>query len=190
MFGDASGQIVAIVPTLLLFKNSLLEGTSKHKHYIVMKKNVIAFIFCLVSLFSYSQVPFVSYQSVPLPEYGTSSNRSSNQYQRERPSYQQQQPIFQQQQQQQQPSYQATAGYYYDEYSRSTKRVKIKINSISAYGQPQVYLRGLYNSQLNSWSDCNIQASKVNSTFDGETTANNFEWKAQVANIGVIYFNN
>ena len=152
-----------------------------------MKKNVIAFIFCSLSLFSYSQVPFVSYQSVPQPQYGTSSSRSSNQYQREQPSYQQQQPIFQQQQQ---PSYQAAAGYYYDEYSKSVKRVKIKINSTSAYGLPQMYLRGLYDSQLNSWSDCNIQASKVSATFDGEYMANNFEWKVQVANIGVIYFNN
>lgn len=35
VFGDTSGQIVAIVPTLLLFYNRFPEGTGKHNKFII-----------------------------------------------------------------------------------------------------------------------------------------------------------
>lgn len=133
-----------------------------------MKRFLITLAGALFSFIVYSQVPFVTYETVP-------NNGKQSTYR---------------QQQQSQPQYQTTAGYYYDNFTKDFKRIKIKINSISTYGQPQVYLKGIYNVQYNMWSDCNSQASKVNMQFDGETIANNFEWKAQVLNIGTIYFNN
>lgn len=133
-----------------------------------MKKIATISIGCLLSIAAYSQVPFVSYEAVP-----RTGQPKSNTYK-----------------QQSERDYQTTAGYYYDNYSQNFKRIKIRINSISYYGQPQVYIKGIYNSQYNMWSDCNNQASKVNIQFDGESIADNFEWKAQVLNIGTIYFNN
>lgn len=131
-----------------------------------MNKIAIAFICGLFSLTSYSQVPFVHYETVP-------NNGNSNVYNR----------------QQSQPHYQMAAGYYYDNYSQNFKRIKIKVNATSIYGQPQIYLKGIYNSQYNIWSDCDNKASKVDANLDGEVIANNFEWKVQALNIGIIYFN-
>lgn len=168
VFGDTSGQIVAIVPTLLLFYNRFPEGTGKHNNNI-MKKIAMTIFCCLLSVAAYSQIPFVTYENTP-----RNGQTNSNSYNR----------------QQAQPRYQIAAGYYYDSYSQNFKRIKIRINTASFYGQPQVYLKGVYNAQYNMWTDFNNQASKVDAYFDGEQIANNFEWKVQIPNIGTIYFNN
>lgn len=133
-----------------------------------MKKITIVCVSCLLSVAAYSQVSFVTYEAVPINE------QSNNSYKQ-----QQAQPLH----------YQIAAGYYYDSFTEDFKRIKIKINTSSVYGQPQVFLKEIYNLQYNMWSDCNNQASKVNIQFDGEDIANNFEWKAQIPNIGTIYFN-
>ena len=134
-----------------------------------MKKITTVFIGCLLSVAAYSQVPFVTYEAVPI------NGQSNNSY-KEQPTQQQ--------------HYQTAAGYYYDSFAKDFKRIKIKINTSNVFGQPQVFLKGVYNAQYNMWSDYNNQASKVNFQFDGEDIANNFEWKAQIPNIGTIYFNN
>lgn len=134
-----------------------------------MKKLTTTLISCLLSVAAYSQIPFVTYEVVP--NNGQTNSNSNNQPQS-------------------QPRYQTTAGYYYDNYSKKFKRIKIKINATNSYGQPQVFLRGVYNSQYNMWSDCNNKAAKIDAYFDGETIANNFEWKVQAINLGTIYFNN
>lgn len=131
-----------------------------------MKRLLTTLAGTLFSFIVYSQVPFVTYEAVP-------NDRQQNTYR-----------------QQQQPQYQITSGYYYDNFTKAFKRIKIKINSTSTYGQPQVYIRSVYNAQYNMWSDCNNKASKVNIQLDGETISNSFEWKTQVLNIGTIYFNN
>lgn len=135
-----------------------------------MKKIATISIGCLLSVAAYSQVPFVSYEAVP-----RAGQTNSNSYNQQRQS---------------QRDYQTTAGYYYDNYSQKFKRIKIRVNTVSYYGQPQVYIKGVYNSLYNMWTDCNNQASKVSIQLDGESIADNFEWKAQILNIGTIYFNN
>lgn len=135
-----------------------------------MKKIVTISIGCLLSITAYSQVPFVTYETVP-----KTGQTNPNSYNQKRSP---------------QGDYQTAAGYYYDNYSQKFKRIKIRVNSVSYYGQPQVYIKGIYNPQYNMWSDCNSQASKVSIQFDGESIVNNFEWKAQILNIGTIYFNN
>jgi hypothetical protein len=80
-----------------------------------------------------------------------------------------------QQTQQPQPEYRIVGGYYYDRFANAYKRVKIKINSVSSYGQSQVYLRGVFNSSFNAWTNDNTAASKINAMIDGVAIANEFE---------------
>jgi hypothetical protein len=141
-----------------------------------MKKIILTFIGCFIALAAYSQVPYVQFQTVPQPTPNIGG--STNQPQLREPQFQTPPP----------QQYQVTGGYYYDNYSKSYKRIKIKVNATNSYGQTQVYVRGIYNSQTNMWFDCNTIASKVTSYNDSEEVANNFEWKTR-SQLGTIYFN-
>ena len=114
------------------------------------------------SVFAFSQVPFVRYQSAE----EVVKNRQEDQ------------PVFQQ-----------TAGYYFDRSSQGFKRIKIKVNATSSFGLTSVYLRACYNSDTDQWFGLNTRAVKVSPYSDGKTLANNFEWKADAPYVGTIYFN-
>lgn len=133
-----------------------------------MRKTLLTLVGCLFSFIAYSQVPFVTYEAVPNPQSNIPINSNSSQVK----TYEYQRDT------RQQAKFQIVAGYHYDNYSQNFKRIKIRVNAINVYGQPQVYLRGVYNAQYDRWSNCNQQAAKVNSTFDEEVIVNNFEWKA------------
>ncbi len=147
-----------------------------------MKKELITFILFLLQGTCSSvmaQVPFVHYE--PVPSYQVNSEgkvvplETTNQFRnnngvsiKDRFS---------------------TIGGYTIISSGQLKRVKIKVNPSSSLGMESIYLRAVYNSYTNMWFNCNTQATKVDAYSDTEFIVNNFEWKVESPNSGIIYFN-
>jgi hypothetical protein len=131
-----------------------------------MKTIIITVLCSIYSIAAYTQVPFTYYTPME-----TQPNQEL----------------------QQQPRYELLAGYYLDNVTKNFKRIKIKVNAVKTYvGKVQVYLRGIYNSNIEMWSDCNNQAAMVSAYLDGKVIADNFEWKVTALMGGspmTIYFN-
>lgn len=148
-----------------------------------MKKFFVCFALCFCSLASMGQVNFTEYITVPTPPINVPTpSLRGNTYQQPQQQYQQnyQQPT-------QKQTFPTIGGYYI--YNGKLKRIKIRVNGVSNFGQASVYLRSVYDNTYNMWNDCNTQAYKVDEAFDGEYLANNFEWKVSTNFYGTIYFN-
>lgn len=130
-----------------------------------MKKILLTIVGCTLSFIAYSQVPLSSYT----PIYGGNTPNVNTQ---QRPE-----------------NFENAAGYYYDNYARRFKRIKIKVNATQSFAGVVVYLKYSYNSNYERWiPEGDAIASKVNAYIDGEELASNFEWKVN-SSYGVIYFN-
>lgn len=142
-----------------------------------MKKIIVYCLMAIISTLAVSvsaQAPFVEFTPVPQPmptPYGIYTPQSSFAPQ------------------QRQKNYRIIGAYCYNEISRDINRVRIKINSTSnAWGGSSVYVRGVFSTVTNMWTNINVQARKLDPYMDGEL-ADHFEYSAYILNVGTVFFN-
>ncbi len=68
-------------------------------------------------------------------------------------------------------------------------RVKIRVRETYSGGRRSLTVVGYYGGPLDSLLRTHAFVSKVVRNLDGEVVANNFEWKANTAPFGKVYFN-
>lgn len=172
---------------LCFFKANYFCSNNSKKH-TTMKKKILSAAFCLLATTAMGQINLVSYHSVPrqmnytpLPQFGSnpfhmhiSTPRVNTNTQPETRQPEQSFPVIH--------------AYYVDS-RHHLKHIKIKVNQVSICSFPAVFLRGVYEPDVNMWFDCNTMAAKVIASLDGEYMEDNFEWKAEHYKYGTIYFN-
>lgn len=168
-------------------KQITFAATIQKKH-TTMKKKILSAAFCLLATTAMGQINLVSYHPVPrqmnytpLPQFGSnpfqmhiSTPRVNTNTQPETRKPEQSFPVIH--------------AYYVDS-RHHRKHIKIKVNQVSICSFPAVFLRGVYEPDVNMWFDCNTMAAKVIASLDGEYMEDNFEWKAEHYKYGTIYFN-
>ena len=79
-------------------------------------------------------------------------------------------------------------GAYYLK-NNQVARVKIRVKETFSGGRRSLTVVGYYGGPLNNLMRRYITVSKVTKHMDGEAVSNNFEWKANIAAFGNVYFN-
>lgn len=79
-------------------------------------------------------------------------------------------------------------GAYYIK-NNQVVRVKIRVRETYSGGRRSLTVVGYYGGPLDSLLRIHALVSKVVRNLDGEVIANNFEWKANTAPFGKVYFN-
>lgn len=79
-------------------------------------------------------------------------------------------------------------GAYYLK-NNQVARVKIRVKETFSSGRRSLTVVGYYDGPLNNLMRRYITVSKVTKHIDGEAVSNNFEWKANIAAFGNVYFN-
>lgn len=79
-------------------------------------------------------------------------------------------------------------GAYYIK-NNQVVRVKIRVRETYSGGRRSLTVVGYYGGPLDSLLRTHAFVSKVVRNLDGEVVANNFEWKANTAPFGKVYFN-